>query len=102
MVKHIEINAVSTVLYVYMRLMFMYNDIQANVYVTFKTKSFRFCQYLGKSPSSAMFMCSPEVYGTFEMSRHLQMCRFGLRQNLKVLNGFGMLFMCNSKAKTYS
>lgn len=34
MVKQIEINAVSTVLYVYMRLMFMYNDIQANVYVT--------------------------------------------------------------------
>lgn len=34
MVKHIEINVVSTILYVYMRLMFMYNDIQANVYVT--------------------------------------------------------------------
>lgn len=34
MVKHIEINVVSTILYFYMRLMFMYNDILANVYVT--------------------------------------------------------------------
>lgn len=34
MVKHIEINVVSTIVYVCMRLMFMYNDMQANVYVT--------------------------------------------------------------------